>query len=134
MYVGGCLCGAVRFEIKGKIRNIVYCHCSQCRKAQGSAYASNGIVAKTDFSFTLGETVLTGYESPQGQTKYFCRHCGSPIVSKNIAHPNQIRIRLGTIETTISEKPQAHIFVDSKAEWDKICDSLPQYSEYEPNR
>ena len=134
MYVGGCLCGAVRFEIKGKIGNIVYCHCSLCRKAQGSAYASNGIVASTDFSFTSGEAVLTGYESSQGQTKYFCRQCGSPIVSKNIAHPDQVRIRLGTIESAIAEKPQAHIFVDSKAEWDQICDSLPQYSEYEPNR
>ena len=37
MYKGGCLCGTVCFEIRGAIRNIVYCHCSQCRKAQGSA-------------------------------------------------------------------------------------------------
>lgn len=50
MYTGSCMCGAVQFTISDGIRNIVYCHCSQCRKAQGSAFATNGIVDAGQFN------------------------------------------------------------------------------------
>ena len=134
MYKGGCLCGTVRFEIRGGIRNIVYCHCSRCRKAQGSAFAANGIVAVRDFVVLSGESELTGFESSPGQTKFFCRHCGSPILSRTHALPDQVRVRLGTIESDIVERPAAHIFVTSKANWEEICGDIPQYEAYEPNR
>jgi hypothetical protein len=134
MYIGGCLCGAVRFEILDGIRNIVYCHCSQCRKAQGSAFAANGIVDSNQFRILQGEDKLTAYESSPGQFKYFCKVCGSPIISKRPAAPEQVRVRLGTIESDIAELPQAHIFVTSKAQWETICDDLPHYPEYEPGR
>lgn len=133
-YTGGCLCGAVRFEIHGGIRNIVYCHCSRCRKAQGSAFASNGIVAAADFRLLAGEANLTGYQSSPGQTKYFCRTCGSPVMSRSAARPDQVRVRLGTIETDIVERPMAHIFVSSKANWEDIRGDLPQFDGYEPGR
>lgn len=134
MYQGSCLCGQIRFEINGTIRNIVYCHCSQCRKAQGSAFATNGIVTATDFQLSSGKDQLTGYESSPGQTKYFCQVCGSPIFSHSTARPDQIRVRLGTLDSSITERPQAHIFATSKANWEDICGDLPQYVDYEPGR
>ena len=134
MYQGGCLCGAVRYEIDGGIRNIIYCHCSVCRKAQGSAYATNGIVDENDFRFIAGENNLTGFQSSPGQTKFFCKTCGSPIISKNTSRPGQVRVRIGTIESDITERPEAHIFVASKANWEEICGDLPQFDDYEPNR
>lgn len=134
MYKGRCLCGAVRFFITGPIRNIVYCHCSLCRKAQGSAFATNGIVAAEDFELTKGAQNLTAYTSKPGRNKFFCRTCGSPIMSKNAAAPDVIRVRIGTIESEIAERPMAHIFATSKASWDEITDDLPQYPGYEPGR
>lgn len=134
MYEGSCLCGSVRFEIKGPIQNIVYCHCSQCRKAQGSAFATNGIVKASDFNIVSGNDALKGFESTPGQTKYFCKHCGSPIMSKSASRPDQVRVRLGTIESDIIERPSAHIFVASKANWEEIAGDLPQYETYEPDR
>lgn len=134
MYKGSCLCGKVHFEVTGKIQNIVYCHCSQCRKAQGSAFATNGNVEVEKFHFISGEDELTAYESTPGQIKYFCKHCGSPIISKNKSNPNKVRVRLGTIESDIVERPIAHIFVTSKANWEEIGDELPKYDSYEPNR
>lgn len=134
MYTGSCLCGAIRFEIDGPIRNIVYCHCSQCRKAQGSAFATNGIVMATDFKLCSGLNELTAYESTPGQTKYFCKTCGSSIMSKTQSIPAQIRVRLGTIESDIEERPMAHIFATSKANWEEIAGDLPQYESYEPGR
>jgi hypothetical protein len=134
LYKGGCLCGAVRFEIYGKISQIVYCHCSQCRKAQGSAFATNGFVQAEDFIITQGEESLTGYAYTPEQTKYFCKVCGSPILSRNRERPDRIRVRLGTIESDIRERPQAHIFASSKADWEEITGDLPQYDGHEPGR
>jgi len=134
MYKGGCLCGSVRFFITGPIRNIVYCHCSRCRKAQGSAFATNGIVAADDFELTKGAQNLTSYSSMPGRAKLFCRTCGSPILSRNDADPDVVRVRIGTIESDISERPSAHIFATSKANWEEISDELPQYPAYEPGR
>jgi hypothetical protein len=133
-YTGGCLCGAVAFEISGGISNIVFCHCSRCRKAQGTAFATNGIVDAKNFRINRGEEELTAYESSPGQIKYFCRYCGSPIMSQNEARPDQVRVRLGTIDGDIAERPEAHIFVSSKANWDEICDDLPQFDSREPGR
>lgn len=130
MIQGGCLCGKVRFEITGDIRNIVYCHCSQCRKAQGSAFAVNGNVDAGKFRFISGESELAVYQYRPEQQKFFCRHCGSPIMSKNTSNPANVRIRLGTLDGDVPYHPGAHVFVGSKASWDVICDDLPQYDEY----
>lgn len=130
MYHGSCLCGAVKFRIENKIKDIIYCHCSRCRKAQGSAFATNANVATTDFKFITGENNLSHYQSSTVQTKSFCKTCGSPIMSRNSSIPENIRIRLGTIESDISELPEAHVFVASKANWEEISGTLPQYDEY----
>ena len=127
MYKGSCLCGAVTFSITGTIEDIVMCHCSLCRKAQGSTYATNGVVNEDDFTLK-GAGKLIGYESSKGNTKYFCHICGSPIFSRNKNHKNKVRIRLETIESDIQERPIAHVIVSSKANWDHITDELPQYN------
>jgi len=121
----------VRFEMADVIQDIVYCHCSLCRKAQGGAFATNANVNTDEFLFISGEDRLTAYQSSAGQTKYFCSHCGSPVISKNTSAPEKVRIRLGTIESDITERPRSHIFAASKANWDEITDDLPQYDSYQ---
>jgi len=133
MYKGSCLCGTVKFELHGGISDIVYCHCSLCRKAQGSAYATNGFAEKAEFKFISGEDNLTAFESPPYNIKYFCKTCGSPMLARNAKlYPDKVRVRMGTFESEVSEQPVAHIFSTSKAEWDEICDGLPQYESYMP--
>jgi len=130
MYNGSCLCGKVKFTIENEIKDIIYCHCSLCRKAQGSAFATNANVNTEYFNFLTGENNLTAYQYNETQTKLFCKTCGSPIMSKNTLHPNIIRIRLGTIDSEITERPKAHIFVRSKANWENISGTLPEYDEH----
>jgi len=126
MYTGSCLCGQVQFEITGKIEEIVCCHCSQCRRAQGSAFATNANVRVDAFKFTQGESVLTKYPNGEKGDKYFCACCGSPMLAKFYATPDKVRIRLGTIKEDITEQVSAHIYVGSKANWDIICEGIPQ--------
>lgn len=132
MYKGGCLCGGIRFEISGEISNIVCCHCSECRKAQGSAFATNGVVNEASFHILVGENLLTSYEPTPGYEKLFCSRCGSPIISKSTKKPGVVRVRLGAIESDITERPMAHIFVGSKANWEEICGSIPQFEGFPP--
>ncbi|VAW63896.1 Gfa-like protein [hydrothermal vent metagenome] len=130
MYTGSCLCGEVRFQITGEIKNIIYCHCSKCRKAQGSAFATNGNLEKKYFNIISGENNLTKYEASKGHYKYFCKTCGSPIISISDASPDNVRVRLGTIETDINERPEAHVFFSSRANWENICSDLPEHDDY----
>jgi hypothetical protein len=131
---GSCLCGAIRFEITGALGPIVMCHCGQCRKAQGGAFAVNAVVPVEDFTIVAGRDKLAAYESSPGKLRHFCRDCGSPIISTRTSAPGVVRVRIGTIDSLIDAGPRAHIFVASKAAWDAISDDLPQYAGREPSR
>jgi hypothetical protein len=131
MHSGSCLCGAVRYEIRGDIGPGFYCHCSRCRKAGGSAFASNAVVAAEDFVVAEGEAALKTYTGGSGLHRVFCSHCGSPIISRREGVP-QVRVRLGTLDTSLTLGPQAHIYVDSKADWWEIADDLARYPNAPP--
>jgi hypothetical protein len=128
------LCGAVRFEVRGEVGPIVLCHCSQCRRAQGSAFAANAEVRAAEFFVVAGAASLKDFESAPGKVRSFCAVCGSPIHSRRQGNPGVLRLRVGTIETALASRPIAHIFATSKAEWFDIHDDLPQYEGTEPGR
>jgi hypothetical protein len=129
MNKGSCLCGAVEYEINGTLGPIAYCHCSRCRKANGSAFAAVSPVAASDFSVVKGNDALRTYRTETGVHRVFCGSCGSPIFAKRESMPEMVRVRIGTLDTPIDAKVSAHIFVGSKADWDDIHDSAPQYQE-----
>jgi hypothetical protein len=133
-YEGSCLCGGVRYVINGELGPIVYCHCSMCRKAQGTAFAANAPVVAADWRIETGAELLSSYDTPDGKTRVFCSRCGSPLYSRKASLPGVLRLRIGTLDSEISERPSAHIFVGSKAAWDEICDGLPRYERFEPGR
>ena len=134
MLKGSCQCRAIEYEIDGRLGQIPCCHCSQCRKAQGSGNAVNAPVAANEFELKLGSEMLTEYESSPGKVRAFCSVCGSPIYSRLASKPEVLRIRLGTLDTPVHEGPSVHIFANSKAAWETICDGLPQYEGREPGR
>ena len=124
---GSCLCGGVRYEYSGDFGQFVYCHCSKCRKAQGTAFGSNAPVEEAKFRVLQGAHLLKAYASSPGKERVFCSVCGSPIYSRADGKPGLLRLRMGTLDTPIGQQPQAHIFAASKAEWYTILDDLPQY-------
>ncbi len=131
MYKGSCLCGSVKYEVQGEIGPAYYCHCSRCRKASGSAFASNGVVASKDFIVVQGAESLKAF-SREGVHRMFCSNCGSPVISRRDFGPDVVRVRLGTLDTPLDKGPAAHIFAASKAEWFAICDQLPQHAGWPP--
>lgn len=130
MYHANCLCGTIKYEIRGEIKDIVCCHCSQCRKAQGSAFATNANVADENFHLISGKDSLTQYKESPTRSKFFCKHCGSPLFAKVDALPGKTRIRLGLIQEDITQKITGHIFTTSKANWETIPNDAPHYEQW----
>lgn len=129
MLEGGCLCGGVRFRISGKLGPAGFCHCSQCRRASGSAFAANAAVRNRYFEITSGASLVSEYESSPGKFRAFCSRCGSPVYSRREADPGSRNLRLGTLDSDPERRPLAHVWVDSKAPWYSIEDALPRYPE-----
>jgi len=134
MYKGSCLCGSVEFSIEQGVTDIIHCHCSLCRKASGSAYATNGFINARDLKLSDKNNTLTFYESSEGKRKYFCKACGAPIYSSNSQSPERYRLRLGALDSDIAERPISHNFVTSKANWEDLDAQLPRYEKHEPGR
>lgn len=129
MYTGNCLCGGIKFRIESELKPIQICHCSKCRKAQGTPFATNTPVSSTAFQLISGAELFTSFESSPGKQRIFCSKCGSPIYSKNDSLPGVLRIRAGLLNEELPVKPAAHFYTESKANWWPISDDLPKFGE-----
>lgn len=134
MYLGKCVCGEVRVRIKGKISDIIHCHCSLCRKNSGTAFATNGFINSEDFEIISGKDNISIYSFKPGRNRHFCTRCGSPVYSSNEQDPSRFRLRLGILDSDIIERPISHNFVSSKANWEELDIKLPRYDAFEPSR
>jgi hypothetical protein len=127
---GSCLCGSVRYEITAPLAVVEHCHCTMCRKSHGAAFSTNSVVATAAFTVTSGAALITEYESSPNRRKCFCSKCGSPLFIRRRDNPDVTVVILGTIEGDPHARPERHVFVASKAPWDNISDSLPQFEIY----
>lgn len=131
MIHGSCLCGSVRYEIRGPLGRASNCYCSMCRKAHGAAFGTYARVQRSDFRLLSGEDAIASYASTPGVTRTFCRRCGSTLQFVSADRPASFALALGTLDDDPGVRPEAHIFVGSKAPWVEIADDLPQLKAYE---
>lgn len=124
---GSCLCGGIRYVIEGELAPIQVCHCRQCRKAQGTPFATNIPVAAGAFRFAQGQALLSEFESSPGKKRVFCSRCGSPVYSRRDDKPAVVRIRAGTLDGPLATRPIAHFHTVSKCDWWPIDDALPRF-------
>ncbi len=131
MITGSCLCGAVRYEIDGEFELIGHCHCSICRKSNGAAFATWGIVDPAQFRWTSGAAQIRWYQSSPRTSRGFCSTCGAALAS---AHDGKVgEVVLATVDGDPGKRPREHIFVESKAVWHEITDDLPQHAAWPPD-
>ncbi|MEJ2060355.1 MAG: GFA family protein [Gammaproteobacteria bacterium] len=130
---GGCLCGAVGYQVTGNVERFTLCHCSRCRKATGSAYTSNIMVSEGRVEWTHGEDRIQRFKVPEAErySTCFCGNCGSPL-PRVIPETGLIAVPAGSLDEDPGVSPQAHIFWASRAEWLTPASYLPEYKEYPP--
>ena len=125
---GSCLCGEVTVRVPDEFDFIGYCHCSECRKWSGSAFATGGLVDSEAFQITSGERLVSYYHKSEETDLGFCTNCGSSLFSKKLKLGKHI-IRLGILDDLPTQRPNVHIFAASKAPWHDITDDLDKFDE-----
>jgi hypothetical protein len=132
VYTGSCLCGAIRYEITGRISPIVLCHCSKCRKANGSAFHSGSVCRTSKFRWISGRDEIRRFATASGYTTQFCPTCGSPVPSEPTAE-GYVVLPTGALDQDPGTRPIRHIWVASKAPWFEIAGDVPQLAEGDGN-
>jgi hypothetical protein len=123
---GGCLCGAVRFELTMPAKWCAHCHCSMCRRAHGAAFVTWVGVPAGQFRVISGEEQLGRYASSPEATRSFCKTCGSMMLFESSRWPGEVHVTRAHIDEPFPMKPQAHAFFSDRVDWVELGDSLPR--------
>ena len=124
---GGCNCGGVTYTVAGPMREVVACHCSQCRKQTGHFYAATNAA---DADLTVKDSgTLKWYAASDIAKRGFCGECGSALFWK----PNggdYTSILAGTLDGDAGGlKLDRHIFVADKGAYYELNDGLPAFEQ-----
>lgn len=129
---GSCLRGAVGYAITPPLEDFVHCYCRRCRKATGTARASNVLVKPERFHWTRGEDFLRRYDLPEAKSfaTAVCTVCNSPV-------PHQTRsgrlmiVPAGSLDDEPPQGPTAHMYWGSRTAWSRTDESdLPCVAEW----
>ena len=115
MLKGSCLCKAVTYTLDEELSELVFCHCSFCRKA----YTVNAKVSSKNLVLHGKEQLVT-YSSSPGKQRYYCQNCHSQIFTVQENIPEVCALKLGTIDEfdqNLQTIPKRHIFQDPAFSW-----------------
>lgn len=120
---GGCLCGAVRYRLRGPFSGVVHCHCRMCQRAAGAPVVTWLTLPKAAFTVTVGELAL--YESSAEAQRGFCGRCGTPVTFWTRCHPADIDVTVASLDDPGAVPPDRHIWTGSRISWLHLDPDLP---------
>ncbi len=123
---GGCLCGGVRYEVRGPLRAAVNCHCAQCRRTSGHFVAATA--ARREDLALIESRGLRWYESSPTARRGFCQACGASLFWEPVSG-GLVSIMAGTLDPPTGLETVAHIFVEDAGDYYIIDDDLPRRSD-----
>ncbi len=126
MYSGGCLCGAVRYEVRGPLRDVIACHCEQCRRASGHYVAATA--AHPEHLVITKDEGLAWYAGTKTIRRGFCRLCGSTLFFDHGAdYPTGIAA--GSLDDGgAAVKLAAHIWLEEAGRYYELADAAPKFT------
>lgn len=125
-HVGGCACGALRFECTAEPQECGYCHCRLCQRTTGApvlAYASFPVAS---FRYTQGEPAI--YRSSKRGQREFCNRCGTQIAFREAVAAETVDVNVGSVDDPAPLVPQHHIWCDSRIPWFETADNLERHA------
>ena len=128
MFLGGCLCGAVRYETTAEPVNQRICHCRICQKAIGAAFNARVLMRITDVAIS---GPIGTFHSSEALERGFCQRCGSTVFSRRMS-AGIMGLTVGSLDDPSVFAPDMHFWTSSKQPWLKITDGLPQHPEGPP--
>jgi hypothetical protein len=129
---GGCLCGAVRFEVTEPPLGAGYCHCTRCQRRTGTAASIQAQVAPGSVRIRSGEELLRAFQPADGFAKVFCSVCGSSLWSRR-PDGDVLSVRFGVFDRDPGIRPTYRQYVAYAAPWEPIPDDgLERFPESRP--
>lgn len=124
MKTGGCLCGGVRYELRGELRPVVACHCTQCRKASGHYVAATQVAAA---DATIEGDALRWFKSSDIAERGFCGNCGSNLFWRRFGNPN-ISVLAGSIDGATGLRMESQLYAEDAGDYYDLPDvpRIPQ--------
>jgi hypothetical protein len=125
---GGCLCGKVRYSADVEPVFAGLCHCRNCQKESGSAFAI--VVGVPQPALLLqGELKTYAGKGDSGKAMYrrFCPECGSTVIDEAEAMPGILMIQVGTMDDTSWVKPSTQIYCDSAQPWVQLAGEMKRF-------
>lgn len=120
---GACLCGGVQFDVRGPLRDVILCHCSQCRRVHGHA-AAFASAERADVVFRE-DAKLKWYASSERARRGFCSTCGASLFWEPLGE-GRLAVAAGSLDAPTGLKTVRHVFVDDAGDYYEIADGLPQ--------
>ncbi len=127
---GGCLCGHIRYHIKGAPLDGFHCHCTICRKSAGAGHQSWSMIPTSNFHVDHGNVKI--FPSSEKVIREFCPECGTQILSKFTNDPDHVYISMGSFDDPEKLKPTSHVYADTTVSWDEQDDGLPRFEAMPP--
>lgn len=132
-FTGGCRCGAIRYECSAEPLMTGNCHCRDCQRVTGSAFAASLAVPKDALKIT-GEVKYYEVKADSGNTvgHGFCPTCGAPVIAKNSGMPALMFLRAGNLDDPSWFRPGMHVYAASAQPWDYLDPNLPKFPKMPP--
>jgi hypothetical protein len=127
---GGCLCGAVRYQLRAMPALASYCHCSLCRRASGAPVLVFATVPRADFAFVHGQPRC--HASTSFGRRWFCGDCGTPLCMQVDHEPETTDVTVASMDEGATVRPSFHIWHGARLPWFETADALPRYSRERP--
>lgn len=131
-WTGGCLCGAIRYEVREDPIYIGHCHCNRCRRSSGAAFLTAALFPEGSIEWTTQTPKL--YSSSAHVDRGFCPKCGSSLTFQS---PGRLLLLIGSLdrpEDIDMSEPRRfeanHVFFSEKLPWIHIKDDLPRFDRF----
>lgn len=124
---GGCLCGAIRYEIEGEPLQVVNCHCVMCRRHSGAPFLTYAAFPISNVKFLSGTP--KSYRSSEAAIRRHCDNCGSPIDFTFDVDPSVIWLTIGSLDRPELMPSTENWFIKGKLPWIHTDENIPSWLE-----
>lgn len=124
-HLGGCLCGAVRYVVRGPLREILVCHCVNCRRLTGRAWPATA-AQRADLEVAGDVAWTPSPGSPWDARRGFCPACGTALFWDAPCRPT-VSIGAGTLDDPGGLCVAAHVHAADAVSWDAPADGVPTF-------
>ncbi|MGH8672687.1 MAG: GFA family protein [Burkholderiales bacterium] len=124
---GGCLCGAIRYRVEGKIEDSAYCHCRTCQQQSGAPVVAWFAVPPTQLRYLSGTPKK--YRASTRASREFCGDCGTYLLFREDDRSASLGVNTAALDDPARVPPDFHIWHRSHIAWFETADHFPRFQQ-----